>query len=258
MVNESLLRAEYGISSCSLHSQCNDCSSCSLELSSVRPGDPRRGSRDPKIMLVTEAPDRGSSSGTAYQGGISSRIIDMFTNEEYGIGLDTNSTDSFESFLSENRIYATSAIKCYIDGSTQDLGHQVIHNCKREFLSRQINAMNNLELIIPMGKVACASILSGGLSSMKLTSILGKPGRGILTEDQQNYSIVAFPHPSGASPLSNPPVLKDSDGRTWTGRKLQFRTALTAVREEMESIGYDVLAEDPDCWDSPGGLSSFV
>jgi len=258
MVNESLIRAEYGISSCSLHSECDGCSSCSLELSSVSPGDPRRGSRDPKVMLVTEAPDRSSSSGTAYQGGISGRIISMFTEDKYGIGLGTDSTESFESFLEENRIYATSAIKCYIDGPTQDLGHAVINNCKGEFLTPQIDAMTNLELIIPMGKVACASILSRRLSSLKLTSILGKPGRGVLTEGQRPIPVVAFPHPSGASPLSNPPVLNDADGRETTNRKLQFRTALSAVREEMASIGYDVLGEEPDCWDSPGGLSSFV
>lgn len=256
MINEALVRAEYGIRDCKRLSACNGRSSCSVKLSSIGPGAKRRGSRDPRILLVTEAPDEDSSSGTAYQGGISGRIISIFTEDEYGIGLSKPQKASFQDFLVNKRIYATSAVKCYVDGSTQELGHGVLTNCKDEYLSEQIDAMPNLELIIPMGKVAAASLLERSASSFQITELVGSAGRGIVTEE--NPSRIIFPHPSGASPLSNAPIIRDDDSKSLIQNKNAFQNALRAVREQLDNMGYDVLDDDPDSWDSPGGLSSFV
>lgn len=256
MTNEALIRAEYGIRDCDRLSECDGCSSCSVKLSSIGPGAKRRGSRDPRILLVTEAPDEDSSSGTAYQGGISNRIISMFTESKYGIGLSKTQNASFQDFLVNKRIYATSAVKCYVDGSTQEVGHAVLTNCKEEYLSKQIDAMPNLELIIPMGKVATASLLERNASSIQITGLLGSAGRGIVTD--RNPSRIIFPHPSGASPLSNPPVIQDSDSKSQVQNKTAFQGALSSVRGQLDDMGYDVVDDDPDSWDSPGGLSSFV
>jgi len=181
----------------------------------------------------------------------------MFTEREYGIGLEDDA-DSFSDFLCTHQIYATSAIKCYISGSSSDLNNHIINNCKDEFLSNQIAAMDNLKLILPMGKVAAASILQSGISSIKITDIIGRNGQGILTEDHgKSPPIVVFPHPSGANPRSNPPIISDSDSRGTINDKLMFRDSITVVNKVLDKAGYDVLEEAPDCWDSTDGLSSF-
>lgn len=243
--------------SCSKYDECSSVCSCTVKLSSIRPGDPRRGSREPKIFLVTEAPDQSSSEGTAYEGTISNRIRSIFTEEKYGIGLPSCDS-SFENFLKNHMIYATSAIKCYIGGSGSDIGSVAIENCKNEYLSPQIAAVESLELVIPMGKVATASVLDWPNMDFQLTDYLGKYNRGIQTEKHgQSPPIVVLPHPSGASPLSNPPLIHASDSRRQIKRKKQFRKALIFIRDRLDEIGYDVLEERPECWDSPDGLFSF-
>lgn len=256
-MNEELIRAEYGISDCERYNECNTSSGYGLQLSSIDPGDSRRGSRDPRILLVTEAPDKSSMEGTAYQGGISNRIRSIFTDPKYGIGLDEHG-DSFETFLQKYRIYATSAIKCFI-GEESNLSEISITNCKDKFLDKQISAMNNLELIIPMGKIATASVLGRTTSSLTLTEELGRRGRGILTEKHgRDPPIVVFPHPSGANPLSNPPIVSDEETKVSIEKKVKFRNALKEVNRILDDAGYDVLDGEPDCWDFDGGLSSFI
>lgn len=258
MVNTELIRAEYGVTDCSRYQECKECSSCSIELSSITPGAERRGSRSANILLVTEAPDQASSLGTPYKGGISNRIISIFTEKKYGIGLK-NIGDSFSDFLYGHDIYATSAIKCVVDNSGKGISNKVIDNCREEFLTSQINAFDDLKIIIPMGKVATASILNRTLSSITLTEVLGKRGQGILTQDHgRDPPVIVFPHPSGASPLSNPPIRTANDSKSVASRKMYFRQALTSTRKILERVGYDVLDDDPDCWDSTGGFSSFV
>lgn len=254
-----LEEAEAGISDCPLYDTCNSVSECSLSLSQIRPGAERRGHRNPRVLLVTEAPDEGSSGGTAYQGGVSARIENFFCKDEYGIGLVASSFDGFSEFLRNFRFYATSAVKCCISGGGgSDVGRIVIENCTNEYLSSQIEAMPQLELIIPMGSVATAALLRRNPSELRLTSILGSPPQGIQSDhDRWGTDIVVLPHPSGVSPLSNPPIVDGEGGRRQWSRVRSFRSALRAVRDRLDSMGYDVLDDDPACWGTPDGLFRF-
>ncbi|WP_135855174.1 uracil-DNA glycosylase family protein [Halorussus salinus] len=258
--NSSLFEAETGISNCDNFAEC--CSSTSLELerSDIQPGDERRGSRNPSVLLLTEAPDQKSSEGTAYSGPTSRRMISYFYDEEYGIGIKGEPPDSFSAFLNENDFYATSAIKCFVGGSVSKVGGHVVRSCKRKFLSNQVGAMKNLDLVITMGRVATASMLDSTSDPLdiQLSQILGRRGSGILTKEHgRDVPLVAFPHPSGQNPMANPPLINSDDNRKQRNKKIHFRDALIFVRDKLERMGYDVLQDSPDCWDSPGGLSEF-
>ncbi|WP_435147656.1 uracil-DNA glycosylase family protein [Halobaculum sp. P14] len=257
MTEHDLARAEYGISACQEYPTCNATTKCEITLSSIQPGDERRGSRDAKVILVTEAPDQASSEGTAYKGGISGRIRSMFTEQKYGVGL-SDSSGGFSEFLDSHQIYATSAIKCHVNGSISELGNSVIRNCRSKYLEKQIEAMDDLELIVPMGKLAAASILKRNYSSFNLTSLVGRQ-RGMVDDPQDwDAPIVVLPHPSGASTLSNPPVFSENDSRQVAKQKDGFRRALVEIRKRLDSVGYDVLDDNPDSWEASGGLSSFT
>lgn len=258
--NSELFEAERGVNTCSNYDECSGVSSCSLKLSSIEAGDRRRGSRDPKVLLVTEAPDEVSSQGSAYQGSTSDRIISFFCDERYGISIGTDRPESFENFLMDHRFYATSSIKCCIsDGDISNLHNHVVSSCRQKFLDNQIQSMDDLELIIPMGKIATASVLHRSPSSISLTKILGKRGQGILKEnDDYGVPVVVFPHPSGASPLSNPPIVKSEDGKQTLEKKAKFQNALEFVREVLGDSGYDVLPESPEGWDHSTGLSKYL
>jgi len=256
---DALENAESGFQDCPELERCNAVSDCTLNLSQIPPGASRRGSRDPKILLVTEAPDEASSEGTAYQGSTSTRMQNFFCREDYGIGLDKDDSDSFSEFLQENRIYATSAVKCCIaKGSASDVGSYVIDTCSEKYLENQIEAMPNLELIIPMGVVATAAVLRTNPDDLQLTSILGRQNHGVFQNyDDWGADVVVLPHPSGMSPLSNPPVV-DGEGSKSRWRNVEsFRRALGEIRDRLGSMGYDVLDGNPTCWDSPDGLSRF-
>lgn len=258
--NSDLKKAESGIHNCPKYGNCSGASDCKLTRSKISPGAKRRGHRNPKVLLLTEAPDEDSSQGTAYQGSISGRIENIFCNEEYGIGLDRDTTQSFQEFLREYRFYATSAVKCCIsEGSGSDVGSFVINNCTKQFLREQIEAMGDLELIVPMGKVATAAILRQNPKDLSLISIMGRsrPGFQLNNTHWGGADIVVLPHPSGASPLSNPPIVKESGNRQRWQQVTAFRGALESLRERLDSNGYDVLDGNPNCWDSPEGLSGF-
>ncbi|MHB9288110.1 uracil-DNA glycosylase family protein [Halobacteriales archaeon Cl-PHB] len=257
--NPQLEEAESGISCCNNFPKCSGASDCQLSLSSIEPGDERRGSRDPQIAIVTEAPDETSSEGSAYSGGISDRIVSLFCEEEYGIGLSGSSGDSFSQFLREKRIYATSAIKCYVTGDVTEVGDYVTTQCYQRYLEDQIQALPNLELIIPMGNVASAAFTSNAPSSVGITSLVGMDDRGIITDhDDYDVPIVLLPHPSGNNPYANPPII-DPDGnpRYWSYRE-RFQKALIFIRDTLDGLGYGVSRNSPSSWDSDGGLSDFM
>lgn len=258
--NDELLSAESGIDSCPNLERCSGSTPCTLELSSIQPKDARRGSRDPLILLVTEAPDKESSEGSAYSGSISTRVISIFKDEKYGIQLNCHENDSFEEFLIDNRIYSTSAIKCYVsDCNSTQIGNYVVDSCHERYLSQQIKSMDSLELIIPMGRVATESILEIGSSDNQISNIIGMRNRGILTKPKWgNPEVVVFPHPSGLNRLSNPPILDDGDELWIRKYKLRFRDALSYVRQFMDQHGYDVADSRPDIWDQPSGFSDYA
>lgn len=258
--NRQLKKAEEGVDSCSNIDSCDGSTPCSLELSDIQPRDERRGSRDPVILLVTEAPDKESSQGSAYAGSTSSRVISLFYNEEYGIQIGGDYPDSFEEFLIKNRIYSTSAIKCSISAcQTQNVGTYVVDSCRKKFLTNQIESMNNLEIIIPMGKIAAASILEKRIANIGLKNLIGITNRGIFTKKTWGGpEVVVFPHPSGLNRLSNPPLLKDGESASVQRYKIQFRDALSHVRRILKDQGYDVPDQRPDMWDRPSGLSDYI
>jgi uracil-DNA glycosylase len=239
-------------------SRCSDNSACNLSLSSVEPGDERRGSRDPLVLIVTEAPDKESSEGSAYSGGLSNRIISMFCDEKYGIGLEHTEEDAFPEFLVNYRFYATSAIKCHLEGGTSEVANYVISQCRDRFLEKQIKALENLELIITMGNVAAASITRQSLTSISITSRIGNQGRGLFP-DHSRYElpVVLLPHLSGNNPYSNPPVINSSGNPSYWGYKMRFRRALVFIRDILREMDYEVLTTSPSCWDRPPGLSEF-
>lgn len=255
----ALENAESGIQDCPEFGACNAATDCTLSLSQIPPRASRRGSRNPRILLVTEAPDEESSGGTAYQGSTSTRMKNFFCREDYGIGLDDGNFDSFTEFLQENQIYATSAVKCCIaEGGGSDISEHVIETCTEMYLEKQIQAMSELELIIPMGVIATSAILGKSPDRFQLTSILGRRNQGVFQNyDKWGADVVVLPHPSGMNPLSNPPVV-DGEGSRSRWRDVEsFRRALEEIRNRLNSMGYDVLDGNPTCWDSPDGLSRF-
>jgi hypothetical protein len=257
--NRELTEAESGISSCDNFPQCSGASDCELSLSSIQPGDERRGSRDPQIALVTEAPDEASSKGSAYSGGISDRILSIFCDENYGIGLSSPSDSSFPEFLTENQIYATSAIKCYVGGDVTGVGSYVTDECYKRYLEKQLQALPNLELIIPMGNVAAAAFTSHSPSSVEITSLVGVDGRGIIRDhDDYQAPVVLLPHPSGNNPYANPPVINPDVSPRYLRFREKFQNALTFIRDTLNTLGYGVSRNSPSSWDSTGGLSDFT
>lgn len=257
--NPDLFEAEKGISSCNNYSNCNGQSRHDLSLSSVPPGDDRRGSRDPRILIVTEAPDSSSSEGSAYSGGLSDRLISLLSGENYGIGLNRQESDSFSDFLKRHRIYATSAVKCHFEGGGSNVGDYVVRNCRDIFLQRQIDALQDLELILPMGNVAAASILRKSLSMVKITSLIGTQGDGIHQEHSRyNVPVVLLPHPSGNSMWANAPLIDSNGDPQYWSYKIRFRRALVFIREVLKNMGYEVFKNSPKSWDRPPGLSGFL
>jgi len=181
----------------------------------------------------------------------------IFCDDEYGISIDQGCDDPFPTFLERNRIYATSAIKCFVDGDISSSERYVIQSCRERFLDSQISAMPNLELIIPMGTVAACSLLRRSPSSISITSIIGQMDRGIRPEGTNDTTVVVFPHPSGINPYANPPIIDEDDGPTWGSYKHQFQGALRYTRDLLRDLGYDVMDEDPDSWEPPEGLFKF-
>jgi len=252
----ALTQAETGVSECSEFEDCNAVCNIELTLSQIPSGAPRRGSRDAKVLLVTEAPDPSSGEGQAFSGMVARRILRYFTDPAYGIDLDEPSTDDprFTAFLQHHRFYATSAIKCVVEGGGggggQGVDHEATRRCRSQFLLNQISAHPNAKILVPMGKVAASSVLHSLPSSFQLSSILGKQNAGVFREDPHfGRKTVVLPHPSGSSPLSNPPTPRSSDSRRTAEHKRSFRKALLALREFLAEEGYTVGEAPGSRWE---------
>lgn len=250
-LDPKVLELEREIPRCPLFSDCESSAGRPIKLSAIAAGDSRRGTHDARILIVTEAPDTKSGKGVAYRGGTGTRIMRMFLRPEYRIGLDypDNGAEGLPAFLGDLKIYQTSAVKCVLGGGTGSLGERVIANCRQKFLDRQISCLHDLELILPMGRLAIASIFHRPFDSIELGEIIGREGNGIVQKDRRyRVAVVALPHPSGVNKSFNPPVFKRDDGPGDIRRKKAFVRALTAVRAKLDSMGYglrDVFEEEP-------------
>jgi len=109
MVNPEVIQLEGQIRKCDLFESCLAAAGQPIELSQIGAGDPRRGSHDAKILIVTEAPDRRSATGSAYRGATGTRIMKMFLRTEYGICVDypDYGREGLIAFLRDMRIYQT-------------------------------------------------------------------------------------------------------------------------------------------------------
>ncbi len=246
--NPELLRIEREIPKCPLFADCAAHAGQRLELSRIAAGDPRRGTHDARILIVTEAPDRRSGQGRAYQGGTGTRIMRMFLRQDYRIALDypDYGRGGVPSFLQNNKIYQTSAVKCVLRGATTALGERVVTNCRGKFLDMQIAQLPQLELILPMGRLAAASVLHRHLEDVDLDRIIGRRGIGIQVSDRYYAkTIIVLPHPSGTNRAFNPPVFDASDGPAMSRRKRAFLRALLAVRLKLGAMEY-ALRSLPD------------
>lgn len=241
---------EESIGACQGLGRCREESDFSIRLSRIGSKDARRGPYTAKVLIVTESPDLKSSQGRAYAGSTSTRIMNLFLKDEYVVCLDYDlrSAKSVWQFLIDNRIYRTSAIKCALGSSSAPLQipTTLIERCRGRFLEKQIGLLGDLELIVPMGKVAISSVLHMPLNLFSIPMILGKWDRGILQQDQHyGKKIVALPHPSGSNPLFNPPIKRIGDSLETVKVKWRLYKALSVLRSFLEDIGYR-LRKKPD------------
>src|SRR5207245_7291353 len=155
--------------------------------------------------------------------------------------------EGLPAFLRDMKIYQTSAVKCLLGRGTASPGERVIANCRRKFLDEQISRLPAVELLLPMGRLAVASVLHRPFDSVNLEEVIGRQGKGILRPDR-NYgmTVVALPHPSGLNRSFNPPVFIPGDHPRDVRRKQAFVRALKAVRAKLEAMGYGLndLAEE--------------
>lgn len=252
--NPELLRLEREIPTCNLFSDCADHAGQKIELSNIAAGDPRRGTHDARILVVTEAPDRRSGMGVAYRGGTGTRIMRMFLRPAYGICLDYEDygREGVPGFLREMGIYQTSSVKCVLHGSPATLGVRVVKNCRQKFLDVQVSHLQSLELILPMGSLAISSILRRPLETLDYGTIIGRSGRGIFQSDRRyGKTIVALPHPSGVNRSFNPPIQRIGDSPNVARRKQGFARALHAVRAKLELMGYPLRDLSRTDWSGP-------
>ncbi len=241
MVNPEVIQLEGQIRKCDLFESCLAAAGQPIELSQIGAGDPRRGSHDAKILIVTEAPDRRSATGSAYRGATGTRIMKMFLRTEYGICVDypDYGREGLIAFLRDMRIYQTSAVKCMLAGEPSALGEQVIANCRKRFLDKQIELLADIELILPMGRMAIASVFHVPLTSVDLRSLIGRPGAGILERDPHyRKMIVGLPHPSGNNRQFNPPLIHEGERLADVKFKASFVRALNGIRVKLEKMGY--------------------
>ncbi len=240
-VNPELIKLESEVPTCGLYSDCSRHAGQQIELSNIAAGDPRRGTHDARILIVTEAPDSKSAMGVAYRGGTGTRIMRMFLRPEYGICLDYEDygREGIPAFLRDMRIYQTSCVKCVLHGDPSTVGERVLVNCRRKFLDVQITQLPEVELILPMGRLAISSVLHRSLRRLDYESIVGRFGRGIVAVDASyGKMIVALPHPSGANRAFNPPVLRTGDSPGTIRSKRAFARALAAIRSRLGTMGY--------------------
>jgi len=178
----------------------------------------------------------------------------MFLRPQYGICIDyeDHGSEGIPGFLRDMKIYQTSAVKCVLHGSPASLGMRVVANCRQKFLDVQITDLQNLELILPMGRLAISSVLRRPLQTLDCGSLIGRAGRGVLQSDSRyGKTIVALPHPSGVNRSFNPPILQSGDSPNAARRKQGFARALHAVRAKLELMGYPVRNLPRTDWSGP-------
>ncbi len=243
----TLSEIESEISSCVLFDKCSLLAENSLALSRILPGDSRRGSSDPRILIVTAMPDKTSAESVAYAGNTILNIRKMFLSSSYRVGMDSNlgSKDSVVDFLRSNRIYCTSAVKCY-SGETNFPYQGVVDNCRNTYLDRQILSFHSLELILPMGIIATSAILHIPLRMISMGKFIGKNGKGVLYDDKHYHkTVIVLPHPSGQNKNFNPPKLSSNLRLSEFLRRINFINALNQLREVLERMGYPMKSLPP-------------
>ena len=200
-----------------------------------------RGVHDARILVVTQSPDRRSAARGAYRGGTGTRIMKIFLRPEYRIAADypDYGRAGVPSFLSSMRIYQTSAVKCIVGGIPDALGERVIHNCRRRFLDAQVAELDDLELILPMGRLAIAAVLLRPQGSIDLRRTIGRRGVGIIeTDSHYRKTVICLPHPSGTNRAFNPPASRPEDSVGVVRQKHLLAAALDAIRRRLKSMGY--------------------
>jgi hypothetical protein len=239
---------------CSSFDRCYYASTERAGLSNIPARDPARGSRNPLVVLVTSAPDAKSArDGVSYSGPSDRRIGEFLQRPGYGIELEpgADAPSNVGDYLSRNRIYRTSAVKCSVAGADDGGGNAVIFECRRRNLDAQIAAMPNVALIIPMGGVAIRSIL-GLQAAPKVLSYVGSSRGMINYMDRYKAGVVCLPHPSPGNPSFNMPPqsvefeafpsfdgLQAMPGNSGTmAARRGFRTALSRIRHILDGLGY--------------------
>lgn len=243
MTKVELLRLEREVPQCRLFADCSSCANQRIELSRITAGDPLRGSHDARILIVTQSPDArsGVRRGAAYTGGTGTKIVRMFLRSEYGICVDypDYGRRGVRFFLEKMRIYRTSAVKCVLTQPPEKLGAAVTTNCRAKFLDGQINLLSDLELILPMGRLAIASVMHKSFEAVDLREVIGRRGKGIIERDRfYAKAVIALPHPSGMNTEFNPPQIRPRDPQAVAMRKAAFARALEAVRSKLSDMGY--------------------
>lgn len=246
----NLLAIEAQFPSCEEYASCKLRGAPHLTLSTLPAGHPLRGSRDPRILIVTANPDAASTTTRPYAGPTGRNMLRMFWDPAFGLGLGTKPTTEVEevAFLDDLRIYRTSAVKCGLPTGKPNMFEQ--QACHTKFLQPQLAAMPNLRVILPLGEVAISSVL-GLQRPLTVGDYVGKP-RGIRRSSGQP-TIIAMPHPSSANSRFKAPSLAtlahlDRQRRSYDFTRdargedaladVAFPLALLELRDELTAVGF--------------------
>lgn len=212
---------------------------CSIVKSNITNDDPMRGNPNPKILMITECPDiESAKSGSAYSGSSGARMLSMLVEDNYGICLGDRSIDYRSNpvdFMNHYEIYRTSAIKCHV--RRKDRIQELIQTCRDSTLKNQIEMMNQLKLIIPMGRIAISAIVGMMYDKVKPMKIVGSV-YGTYQSGEYGCRVVALPHPSGSNIHFNPPIINSADKRYMVESKASFKKSLEVIRAELISHGF--------------------
>lgn len=242
-MNDPLLDIEAEIPGCPNHGSCCAASATGVILSRVQAGDPGRGHRQPKVIILTAQPDTVSAGGSAYAGQTGTETLSFLCNPEWLIRLDSPEELArlgTVSFMQKHRIYRTSVVKCATQGDVEAT-YGVVRNCRQRFLNRQIANMTEAQLIITMGRLAIASILQVAPDNFRFARLIGSI-RGIIPRHRDyNKAVVALPHPSGANRVLFRPPRIGADGKPGSRADQRMLDAVTAIRRNLEVMGYRPL-----------------
>ena len=253
MANHELDAVEGRWIECPSFNNCLGACGGRLQLSSIPPGDPARGARNPRVLLVTSSPDKKSAfEGKSYSGPTDGRIAALFTDPAYGLEIAPKSErpPDVGQFLADHGIYRTSAVKCAVLGGDNGGGWPVIHECRTRHLDQQVAAMPNLGLIVPLGGVAIQSVM-GLMQQPKVMRFVGSARAMVAKHPKYRVPVVCLPHPSPQNPGFNapPPMQVFNELPSFGGlqatpagagthmAKRGFRVALDRLRLHLDSLG---------------------